>query len=159
MSTYLGEKRFSCDQCNYSCESIPVKKTFACNQCSLSYSRSSILRTRMLSHTGQKPFACKQCDYACKQTVELQRHMKRHTSKASTPNGGGYKHFRSSSSICDSGLVIWLWDLSLYFCSRKRWMSSLKDIVKKQTRPKDRSADQKLGPSMQGSNISSVCIF
>ena len=79
MTTYSGEKHFSCAQCKYSCNNAgglkkhmrhhSGEKSFACNQCNLSYRDSSGLRYHRLSHTGEKPFACNNCGTSYKQSI------------------------------------------------------------------------------------------
>ena len=88
MSTHSGERRFICDQCNYSCiQANDIKKhmpqhsgekPFACNQCSFSCRRTSRLKYHMLSHAGEKPFPCKKCKNSCRQSHDLKTHMKTH---------------------------------------------------------------------------------
>ena len=95
MLTHSVEKRFKCDQCNYSGNQAghlknhmlqhSGEKPFACNQCNFSCRDSSNLKRHMLLHTNEKPFACKKCDYSCKQSVHLRSHMKKHTRELSTP--------------------------------------------------------------------------
>ena len=108
-TTHSGEKHFSCDQCNYSCNNAGSlkkhmrqhsgEKLFVCNKCSLTCTTSSSLRTHMLSHTGGKPFACKKCSYTCIQPLHLRRHMKKHPSKASTQ--GKQDHLKDE---CSTGI-------------------------------------------------------
>ena len=91
MSTHSGERRFSCDQCNYSCMQAndikkhmlqhSIEKPLACNQCSFSCRRPSGLKYHMLSYTDEKPFACKKCKYLFRQS----RDLKKHIYEASTP--------------------------------------------------------------------------
>ena len=88
MFSHIGDKAFTCDQCDYSCslrcsltEHLRThrEKPFACNQCDYRCARRINLTQHMRTHSGEKPFACNQCDYRCSLRSNLTKHMRTHS--------------------------------------------------------------------------------
>ncbi|KAL1115446.1 hypothetical protein AAG570_007476 [Ranatra chinensis] len=89
---HTGEKRFSCDQCDYRTVRInnlkvhkrihTGEKPFSCEQCHYRTSRLGQLRVHKLVHTGEKPFSCELCGYRTGRLYNLTMHKKIHTGEA-----------------------------------------------------------------------------
>ena len=81
----LGQKRFKCDQCEFSClQSFGLvrhkyihgkEKPYQCVMCPKQFIVPSKLREHQRSHTGERPFVCEDCGKAFTQKALLKSHM------------------------------------------------------------------------------------
>ena len=87
-----GEKRFNCDDCDYSTEfrkdmerhkrTHSREKPFSCEFCDYLTSRSDHLLSHTRKHTeGVKLFYCEYCDYSITSNSRLAIHVRKHTEK------------------------------------------------------------------------------
>ena len=79
-----GQKRFKCDQCNFSCiQSFDLvkhkyihggEKPYKCKMCPKQFTRPARLREHERLHTGERPYTCEQCGKSFAQLSTLKSH-------------------------------------------------------------------------------------
>ena len=78
----FAEKRFKCNQCNYSSKYI------------------SHLKTHKMVHEGKKPFKCDQCEYTASSQSHIERHKKKHNNGGESTRRKIHKGSPLSCSQC-----------------------------------------------------------
>ena len=82
--SFLGQKRFKCDQCDFSCiQSFDLvkhkyihggEKPYKCVLCPKQFTRPARLREHQRQHTGERPYTCEHCGKSFTQLTSLKSH-------------------------------------------------------------------------------------
>ena len=108
-SVHTKERRFQCEDCEYSAKTKPQfnrhrlqhsAPKYECKYCGKKIVSRSHYITHEKTHTGEKPYSCTECDYRCIQSYDMTKHyLKKHNMEIRNPAGGQHNRAKLSQEI------------------------------------------------------------